>query len=89
LEESEASLGLKKVYFNTQGNKTAPAKIKRVPATCKGLKTKSPRFMRMNELPQIQPNSIIKTAGNHEYFTLQKSVKFVIQRSTEYYLRNL
>jgi hypothetical protein len=59
-------------YRYTQGVRKIPAKNNRIPATCMGVKTTNPRFMRMKELPQIQPSRMIKNRGNHLNFTLQK-----------------
>jgi|GEM_PF-5151195 hypothetical protein len=37
-----------------------------------GVKTTNPRFIRMKELPQIQPSRMIKNRGNHLNFTVAK-----------------
>jgi len=36
-----------------------------------GVKTSNPRFMRMKELPQIEPRKMIKNRGNQENLTTQ------------------
>jgi hypothetical protein len=37
-----------------------------------GVKTSKPRFMRMKELPHIQPSRMIKNRGSHLNFTITK-----------------
>ncbi len=62
-------------YFITQGSNTVPATTNRVPATCKGLNTAKPYFIRMKELPQMHPRSTMIKTGNQVYFTPQNSLK--------------
>lgn len=63
---------LPKAYRYTHGVRNTPAKNSRNPATWIGVKTSNPRFIKMNELPQMEPSRMIKNKGSQVNFTYTK-----------------